>query len=109
MAAKKQSTKRYVLLANKSYGLYVGTLMKEPKMQPDGTFTAEVMGVRHVARWFGKTGGITSLAAHGLCGPSAGDSRIGAAIIGLSNLSGIVNIFDCSPEARASFEAAKQA
>lgn len=33
------------------------------------TGVAKVRECRHVARWYGKTGGITSLAAHGLCGP----------------------------------------
>src|SRR5678810_1253178 len=92
---------RFAILANKSYGLYVGIVESYDPV----TGVAEVVGCRHVARWFGKTGGITSLAAHGLCGPRASESRIGAPT--RATLTGIVNVFDCSPEARATFEAAK--
>ena len=106
MAAKKQA-EVYAILANKSYGLYAGIVEKKTP-QPDGTLHVEVRDCRHVARWYGKTGGITSLAAHGLCGPNAADSRIGAPVRA-SPLTGIVNVFECSAEARATLESAKQA
>jgi hypothetical protein len=107
MAAKKSSTKKDVMsiIANTGYGLFAGIVEKSTP-QPDGTLTVEVRECRHVARWYGKTGGITSLAAHGLCGPSAAQSRIGAPV--KATLTGIRNVFECSPEARASIEAAKQ-
>jgi hypothetical protein len=105
MASKKKSAKqseRYAILANKSYGLYAGIVESfDPR-----TGVAEVRECRHVARWFGKTGGITSLAAHGLCGRQAGDSRIGAPV--RATLTGIVNVFDCSDVARATIEGAPQ-
>ncbi len=50
-----------------------------------------------------KTGGITSLAAYGPCGPQVKDSRIGAPADALLN--GVVNVIDCSAEAIAAFEA----
>lgn len=96
---------RYAIIANRSYGLYAG-VVESTKAQPDGTLLVEVRDCRHIARWFGKTGGITSLAVHGLCGAKASESRIGAP--SRATLTGIVNIFDCSPEARASIEAAVQ-
>jgi hypothetical protein len=97
----RQST-RYAILANKSYGLYAGLVESFNPV----TGVAVVKECRHVARWYGKTGGITSLAAHGLCGPNASQSRIGAPV--RAELTGIVNVFDCSPESRASIEAAPQ-
>ena len=103
--AKKVSGKKqekYVILANKSYGLYVGIIESFDAVNG----IAQVRECRHVARWFGKTGGITSLAAHGLCGPKASESRIGAPVH--ATLTGIVNLFECSKEARATFEAAPQ-
>lgn len=105
---KKQAKKpqRYAIIANRSYGLYAGVVEKVEKA-PDGTLTVEATQVRHVARWFGKTGGITSLAVHGICGPRASESRIGAPA-SRSTLSGIVNVFDCTAEARATIEAAVQ-
>lgn len=93
---------RYAIIANKSYGLYAGVVLSFDAK----TGVAEVDGCRHVARWYGKTGGVTSLAAHGLCGPNAGDSRIGAPV--RATLTGVVNIFDCTDAARASLESAVQ-
>lgn len=102
MAKKNPKTELYAILANKSYGLYAGIVEEFDPL----TGVAVVRDCRHVARWFGKTGGITSLAAHGLCGPRAAESRIGAPAA--ATLTGIVNVFACSPAARASFEAAVQ-
>lgn len=101
---KKPAGKQFSIIANKNYGLYAGIV----ESFDTATGVAIVSDCRHVARWYGKTGGITSLAAHGLCGASAGDSRIGAPAPGLSTLTGIVNIFPCSAEARATIEGAKQ-
>ncbi len=95
---------RYAILANSSYGLYAGIV--KATMLDNGKFNVEVDQCRHIARWYGKTGGITSLAAHGLCGPNASQSRIGAPVT--ATLTNIVNIFDCTPEARATIEAATQ-
>ena len=104
MPPKRSSNPVYSIIANQSYGLYAGPVQS----YDPATKVALVTECRHVSRWFGKTGGITSLAAHGLCGPQADDSRIGAPAPGVSTLSGVVNIFPCSAEARASIEAAKQ-
>jgi len=93
---------RPVLLANKSYGLYIGEVVDDGELAPDGTRTIRATNVRHVAHWRGKTGGITSLAAHGPCGPNAKLSRIGAPAPA-ALLSGIVNVFDLTPEAVSAF------
>lgn len=103
--AKKSSRKSlpYCILANASYGLYCGEVVSyDPCTQ-----VAVVKNCRHIARWYGKTGGITSLAVHGLCGPSAGDSRIGAPAES-ATLTQIVNMFVCSTQARTSFVEATQ-
>ena len=104
MAAKaKKRAERYAIIANEKYGLYVGIVDSfDTKAR-----VVEAREVRHVARWYGKTGGITSLAVYGLCGPQAGDSRIGAPATRMT-LTGIVNVIDCTPEARATFESAEQ-
>ena len=96
------TTTSYAILANDKYGLYAGIVLS---YDPE-TRVAEVDACRHVAQWYGRTGGITSLAAHGLCGPKAGESRIGAPV--RATLTGIVNLFECSAEARASIELAVQ-
>jgi hypothetical protein len=99
MPTKSKTTKKCIL-ANKSYGLYYG----EVESFDPATGVAVVRACRHVCRWYGRTGGITSLAAHGLCGPRASESRIGAPV--QATLTGIVNVFECSPEAAASLESA---
>lgn len=103
MKTKKvtKRTTKTAILANDHYGLYYGIVKSyDPK-----TRVAVVDQCRHVCRWFGRTGGITSLAAHGLCGPRAGESRIGAPVG--ATLTGIINVFECTPEAAATFDAAK--
>lgn len=95
---------QYAILANERYGLYAGIVQSYDPV----TRVALVVACRHVARWYGRTGGITSLAAHGLCGPNAHESRIGAATPDVATLTGIVNVFPCSSEARASIEGATQ-
>lgn len=100
---KKQNKKEvYAIITNKNYGLYAGIVESFDAVNG----VAIVRECRHVARWHGKTGGITSLAAHGLCGPKVDESRIGAPIN--ATLTGVVNVFECTPEARSTFEAAKQ-
>ena len=101
--ATKPRKARHVLLANKSYGLYVGEVADDGELGADGCRSIRVTNCRHVAHWRGKTGGITSLAAHGPCGPQKNLSRIGAPVPGASLLGGIVNIYDLTPEAVAAF------
>lgn len=94
-----KNTASYAIIGNKSYGLYAGYV---------DTFDAEkgiveATGLRHIARWYGKEGGITSLAAFGLCGKQKKESKIGAAVE-RATLTGVVNVFYCSDEARLSIE-----
>jgi hypothetical protein len=64
------ATKRAVLVGNQSYGLYIGeTNATDEEILKDKAVRME--NVRHVAQWYGKTGGITSLAAFGPCGSRA--------------------------------------
>ena len=98
-ATKKPETTS--ILCNKSYGIYFGDVVSYDAKEG----IAQVRNCRHVCQWFGKTGGVTSLATHGLCGPRAKESRIGAAVVGVSTLNGIVNVFPCSEEAVVTFAA----
>jgi hypothetical protein len=90
------------ILANEKYGLYYGELADDD-FDPV-TRVARVTHCRHVCAWFGKTGGITSLAQSGICGSSASEARIGEPCES-AILTGIVNIFECSPEAIRTIEA----
>jgi hypothetical protein len=86
------------ILGNKSYGLYYGRVVSYDPV----TEVAVVQDCRHVCRWFGRTGGITNLAAHGLCGPRAAESRVGAPSPE-STLAGIVAVHKTTSEADATF------
>lgn len=92
---------RAVLVANDRYGLYIGTTT-DSDASIASTRSVRVAQCRHVAHWQGKTGGITSLAAHGPCGPRMQESRVGAPSPS-SLLTGVVNVFDLTPEAVAAF------
>lgn len=100
-----KSSKKYYIIGQRPYGLYAGFVTKREN-QPDGSMTIEVEACRHVRYWYGKSGGITSLAAFGICGPRAKESRIGAAVNTV--LANVISLYECSPEAQASIEAAVQ-
>ena len=94
---------RHVLIGNERYGLYIGIIDDDATdAQIASTRSVRVRECRHVARWFGKSGGITSLAAHGPCGPRASESRVGAPCT-TALLTGVVNVYDLSPEAIEAF------
>lgn len=86
---------KYVVIGNKSYGLYAGRLEAYDPVAG----VASVARCRHVAYWVSGVGGITSLVAQG---PQEG-SRIGQPCD--ATLTGVVNVFACSPEAERLFEA----
>lgn len=114
-ATKKKITKkaaghdpmigRYCIVGNKSYGLYCG-IVEAITPDAEGLSTVLVRECRHIAQWYGKTGGITSLAAHGICGARAAESRVGAPC--LARLSGVANILAASDEAAATLRASVQ-
>ena len=91
---------RPVLVGNSSYGLYIG-LTDVSDADIIAAKAVRLTACRHVCRWYGKTGGITSLAAFGPCGPQVKDSRIGAPCNAL--LTGVVNVLDLTPEAEKAF------
>jgi hypothetical protein len=102
MAAKTKS-ERYGIAAVGPYGLYAGIV----EQYDPATKVAVLRQVRQISRWYGKTGGITSLAAFGICGPDARNSRIGAPSP-RTEFADVVAVHDCTSEARATLEAATQ-
>lgn len=96
-----QNKKRFVIVGNEKYGLYFGET-SETDANVARTRSIRLDGCRHICRWYGKTGGVTSLAAYGPCGSKVDDSRIGAPAPS-QLLTGVVNVIDCSPEAVAAF------
>ena len=99
---KKTVSERAVLVGNQSYGLYIG-YTSDSDEQIVARKAIRLRDCRHVYEWYGKTGGVTSLAAHGPCGPRAQESLVGAPADAL--LTGVVNVYDLSPEAIAAFAA----
>lgn len=100
---------RYVIVGNKSYGLFYGqTALTDSEIletrDQEGLYSIRLYNIRHIARWFGKTGGITSLAMFGPCGPKGKESLIGAPAPS-ALVAGIVNVIDCSDQAVKAFQA----
>lgn len=95
-------TERMVLVGNSSYGLYIGNT-DASDADIIASKAVRLKDARHVFRWYGATGGITSLAAFGPCGARAAESRVGAPCNGL--VTGVVNVFDLSPAAIEAFAA----
>lgn len=104
-SSKNSVKERHVLVGNASYGLYIG-LTSDTDAQIGQSGCVTLRDARHVARWYGKTGGITSLAAHGPCGPKAQESRVGAPAPEMLARQ-VVNVFTLSSEAIAAFDAIK--
>ena len=102
MATKdSRNKKRFVIVGNQSYGLYCGETEATDREIAE-TKSVRLDNCRHICHWRGKTGGITSLAAHGPCGPNVKQSRIGAPAPS-ALLTGVVNVLDCTEEAVKNF------
>ncbi len=97
-----EKEKTYIY-GNASAGLYYGRRISYDPI----TQVAVIGDCRHICRWDGKTGGITSLAAHGICGPQASQSLVGAPCP-QSTQTAVVSELECTPEAAESIEAVVQ-
>lgn len=96
---------RWVIVGHGPYGLTYGQI-KATDSEIMKARAVRVYGARGIRYWYGKNGGITSLAAHGLCGPKRDQSRIGEPTAS-SLLLDVKAIHDCSPECVASFASFK--
>jgi hypothetical protein len=74
---KTNTKKNWVIVGNGDWGLYFGHI-KCTDAQVLQSKAVRLYECRHVAEWYGKTGGITSLAAFGPCGVTMGSSLIGS-------------------------------
>jgi len=111
MSAKKQTPKklqkiRWCIVGNGPWGLWFGEV-RAKDADVIKSKAVRLYRARNIRYWYGKSGGITSLAAHGLCGPRAGESRIGTEIES-TLLMDVKAIHECSQEAANTFLAAKQ-
>lgn len=97
----KKSSKRWVIVGNGPYGLWFGQVVdSDDKIISDKA--VRLYRARNIRYWYGKNGGITSLAAWGPCGPRAQESRIGAEISSTLLLD-VKAIHNCSSEAVSAF------
>jgi hypothetical protein len=98
-----KTKKNHVIVGNGNYGLYFGYI-KCSDAQAIKDKAVRIYECRHIARWYGKTGGISSLAAFGPCGPSVANSRIGFSCPS-SLVMDVKAIHGCSDEAVKAFAA----
>jgi hypothetical protein len=95
-----ETARRKVIIGSGSYGLYFGEIEASDE-EIIAKKAVRLFGCRHIRRWYGGTGGITSLAAWG---PKANkDNRIGAPATS-ALITNVVNVYDVTPEAAAAFE-----
>ena len=101
MKTKERKT-RYVVVGNGNWGLWCGDLeATDAEIAATRTVSGAAVTLkncRHVRRWYGKTGGITSFAAFGPCGSRKMESRIGAPIPS-SLILDVKAVHECTPEA----------
>ncbi len=92
---------RYVIVGNGSYGLWFGRV-KDADKKIVAEKAVRLYDARNIRYWYGKNGGITSLAAFGPCGPRKSECRIGAPIESMLLLD-VKAIHVCSREAVEAF------
>jgi hypothetical protein len=97
---------RWVIVGNGSWGLWYGQTKGATDAEIAATHSVRLYNARNIRYWYGRKGGITSLAAFGLCGPKQNQSRIGAPIASTLLLD-VKAVHDCSEEAIASFALVK--
>lgn len=103
--ADKTKKMRWVIVGNGPWGLWFGRTATKDR-DVIASKAVRLNDARNIRYWYGKIGGITSLAAFGPCGPRVNESRIGASIASTLLLD-VKAIHDCSPEAVAAFAAIK--
>jgi len=67
------------IVGNGPYGLWFGRVIASDEEIAE-SHSVRLYDARNIRRWYGQKGGISSLAAHGPCGPRQQESRIGATI-----------------------------
>jgi hypothetical protein len=103
VTTKKQNRGRWVIVGNGPWGLWFGRVTASDAAVVRAR-SVRLYDARNIRYWYGKTGGITSLAAFGPCGPRGNESRMGAPISSTLLLD-VKAIHDCSSEAVAAFAA----
>ena len=102
-AKSKSNGGRWVIVGNGPWGLWFGRI-SATDAEIAASHSVRLFEARNIHYWYGAAGGITSLAAYGLCGPRASESRIGARISSTLLLD-VKAIHECSPECVAAFAA----
>ena len=102
MKTKKEN---WCIVGNGSYGLWYG-IIRATDAQIIKNKAVRIYRARNIRYWYGKKGGISSLAAFGPCGPRQQESRIGAEIVSTLVLD-VKAVHCCSPEAVVNFASVK--
>ena len=100
---KKMSLEKgyWAIVGNGPYGLWIGQV-RATDAEVAQTHSVRLYNARNIRYWYGRKGGISSLAAFGPCGARVKDSRIGAPIK-FTLLLDVKAIHCCSDEAVAAF------
>lgn len=99
----EQSQGTHCIVGNGPYGLWFGRV-KDNDAEVIKNHAVRLYDARNIRYWYGRKGGITSLAAFGPCGPRVAECRIGAPVPSTLLLD-VKSIIECSAEAVAAFGA----
>jgi len=98
---EEMSEGRWCIVGNGSWGLWFGRVIATDAEIIEST-AVRLYDARNIRYWYGRKGGITSLAAFGPCGPDKDKSRIGAPIESTLLLD-VKAVHVCSEEAVKAF------
>ena len=94
---------RWSIVGIGPYGLWFGDVVTDDA-EIAATHAVTLRQARNIRYWYGRKGGVSSLAAFGPCGPDVDKCRIGAPIE-RAFLLDVKSILGCSPEAVSAFKA----
>jgi hypothetical protein len=105
MKAKAKGEGVWSIVGNGLYGLWYG-LVRATDAEIAASRSVRLYRARNIRYWYGRKGGISSLAAFGPCGPRVAESRIGAEIESTLLLD-VKAVHRCSAAAVSAFASVK--
>ena len=105
MATRTNKRGYWAIVGNGPWGLWFGRVIATDA-EIAKTHSVRLFEARSIRHWYGRKGGITSLARYGLCGPRMTQSRVGGEAESTLLLE-VKAVHLCSAAAAATFRACR--